>query len=397
MTKKDFAFATKVIHGKHVKNSKSALAPPIYQTSTFVFDNAFQGGERFAGRDNGFMYSRIGNPTVRLLEEKIAYLEEGEECTAFSSGMGAISGTVLSLLNKGDHLLSDMTLYGCTFSLFNEKLRKLGIDVEFIDFSDLSHVEKSLRSDTKMVYFETPANPNMKIIDIKKVAELVHKTAPSCLVVVDNTFATPAITKPLNLGADIVVHSATKYLNGHGDVVAGLSISNHVNAITIRSVGLKDLTGAVLSPNDAYLILRGLKTLNLRINAHCQNAMDVAKYLDNSKYVKKVYYPGLIHHSGHHIAKQQMAKFGAMISFEVKSYEIAKKVLDNLKLCVLAVSLGDCETLIQHPASMTHSMYTKEELEAAGFSERLIRISVGLEDPQDIIKDLEQALEKAYK
>ena len=287
MFKRDYAFATKVIHGKHVKNSKGALAPPIYQTSTFVFDNAFQGGERFAGRDDGFMYSRLGNPTVRLLEEKIAYLEEGEECVAFSSGMGAISGTVLSLLNSGDHLLSDITLYGCTFALFNEKLRKLGIDVEFCDFSDLSEVEKRLRSNTKMVYFETPANPNMKIIDIKAVAELTHKIAPHCLVVVDNTFATPAITRPLKLGVDIVVHSATKYLNGHGDVVAGLSITNSVNAKPIRNVGLKDITGAVLGPQEAYLILRGLKTLNLRMDAHCQNAVKVAEYLDKSKYVKK--------------------------------------------------------------------------------------------------------------
>lgn len=392
-----YELATRVVHGVHQKNPQGALTVPIYQTSTFVFDNAAQGGDRFAGKDDGFIYTRLGNPTTRRLEENVAMLECGEECVAFSSGMGAISGTVLTFLKAGDHLLADRTLYGCTFALFSEKLPEFGIDVEFADFSDIEQVKSALRPDTRMVYFETPANPNMKIIDIEAVSKNAHAASPDCLVIVDNTFATPMLTRPLEHGTDIVVHSATKYLNGHGDVIAGFSISSHTLASTVRSVGLKDVTGSVLGPQEAYLLLRGLKTLKIRMDVICENAQKVAAFLKESPHVEVVYFPGLPDHPGHDIAKKQMQAFGGMISFEVKSAQIAEKMLDNLKLCVLAVSLGDCETLIQHPASMTHSVYTAEEIRAAGFSERLVRLSLGLEDPKDIIADLSQALEKAVR
>lgn len=395
--KKELSLATKVIHGAHHKNPEGALATPIYQTSTFVFDSADQGGARFAGKESGYIYTRLGNPTVNQLEEKIALLEGGEDCAAFSSGMGAISATVLSLLKQGDHLLADRTLYGCTFALFTETLPKFGILVDLVDFSDSAQVEAALRPDTRMVYFETPANPNMKIIDIAAVAALAHKKAPKSLVVVDNTFATPILTRPLELGADVVVHSATKYLNGHGDVVAGFAVADSQLMQTIRMVGRKDITGSVLGPQEGFLILRGLKTLKIRMDAHCRNARKVAEYLDASPLVTAVYYPGLEEHPGHAVAKAQMADYGAMISFEVQSFDVAKRMLDHLELCVLAVSLGDCETLIQHPASMTHSTYTREEIEAAGFSDRLIRLSVGLEDPEDVIADLEQALRAAVR
>lgn len=387
--------ATVVVHGNHPKNAMGALATPIYQTSTFVFDSAEQGGRRFAGKESGYIYSRLGNPTTSQLEQKVALLEGGEDCIAFSSGMGAISGTLLSLLSSGDHVVADKTLYGCTFALLTETLPRFGIRVDTIDLSDLEAFRAAIRPETKVVYFETIANPSMKVIDIAAVAAYAHQVAPECRVIVDNTFATPLLVKPLALGADVVVHSATKYLNGHGDVIAGFSISRKELADTIRMVGLKDITGAVLGPQEAFLILRGLKTLKVRMDAVCAGAHKVVAYLTKCPYVQRVYFPGLPENEGYEVAKRELAQFGGMISFEMSSFEEAKRVLDHVKLCALAVSLGDCETLIQHPASMTHSMCSKEEIEAAGFSDRLIRLSVGLEDPEDIIADLQQAFEAA--
>ena len=387
--------ATTVVHGNHEKNPNGALATPIFQTSTFVFDSAEQGGRRFAGQEGGYIYSRLGNPTTGQLERKIALLEGGEDCVAFSSGMGAISATLLSVLSSGDHIVADNTLYGCTFSLITETMPRFGIESSVIDLTDEAAFKAAMRPDTKVVYFETIANPSMKVIDIKAVAAYAHKVAPGCLVIVDNTFATPLLVKPLELGADIVVHSATKYLNGHGDVIAGFSVSRGEIASKVRMVGLKDITGAVLGPQEAYLILRGLKTLKVRMDAICANTLKVVEFLQQAPQVSKVFFPGLPEHPNYETAKKELKQFGGMIAFEMRSFEESKKVLNNVKLCVLAVSLGDCETLIQHPASMTHSMCTKEEIEAAGFSDRLIRFSVGLEDPDDIIADLKQAFEAA--
>ena len=387
--------ATTVVHGNHEKNPNGALATPIFQTSTFVFDSAEQGGRRFAGQEGGYIYSRLGNPTTGVLEKKIALLEGGEDCVAFSSGMGAISATLLSVLSSGDHIVADNTLYGCTFSLITETMPRFGIESSVIDLTDEAAFKAAMRPDTKVVYFETIANPSMKVIDIKAVAAYAHKVAPGCLVIVDNTFATPLLVKPLELGADIVVHSATKYLNGHGDVIAGFSVSRGEIANKVRMVGLKDITGAVLGPQEAYLILRGLKTLKVRMDAICANTLKVVEFLQQAPQVSKVFFPGLPEHPNYETAKKELKQFGGMIAFEMRSFEESKKVLNNVKLCVLAVSLGDCETLIQHPASMTHSMCTKEEIEAAGFSDRLIRFSVGLEDADDIIADLKQAFEAA--
>lgn len=374
-----------------------ALATPIYQTSTFVFESAEQGGRRFAGQEGGFIYSRLGNPTTSQLERKVALLEGGEDCVAFSSGMGAISGTLLTLLSAGDRVVADKTLYGCTVALLKESLPRFGIHTDFINMEDPEQLRAVLRPDTRMVYFETIANPSMKVIDIEATAKYVHSVAPDCVVVVDNTFATPLLVKPLSLGADVVVHSATKYLNGHGDVIAGFSISKKEIMDRIRLVGLKDITGAVLGPQEAYLILRGLKTLKVRMDAVCAGALKVVDFLTGSPYVKKVFFPGLPENVGYEAAKKELAQFGAMISFEMGSFGEAKRVLNHVELCALAVSLGDCETLIQHPASMTHSMCSREEIEAAGFSDRLIRLSVGLEDPEDIIADLRQAFEAAQE
>ena len=394
MKTKKCGLGTTAIHAGTLKNLYGTLAMPIYQTSTFIFDSAEQGGRRFALEEDGYIYTRLGNPTTTVLENKIAALEEGEAAVATSSGMGAISSTLWTVLKAGDHIVTDKTLYGCTFALMNHGLTKFGVEVTFVDTSNLDEVKKAMKKNTRVVYLETPANPNLKIVDLEALAKLAH-TNPNTLVIVDNTFATPYMQKPLKLGADIVVHSVTKYINGHGDVIAGLVITNKELADQIRFVGLKDMTGAVIGPQEAYYIIRGMKTFEIRMERHCKNARAVVDFLNKHPKIEKVYYPGLETHPGYEIAKKQMKDFGAMISFELKGgFEAGKTLLNNLKLCSLAVSLGDTETLIQHPASMTHSPYTKEEREAAGITDGLVRLSVGLENVEDIIADLEQGLEK---
>ena len=391
---KKCGLGTTAIHAGTLKNLYGTLAMPIYQTSTFIFDSAEQGGRRFALEEAGYIYTRLGNPTTTVLEDKIAALEEGEAAVATSSGMGAISSTLWTVLKAGDHIVTDKTLYGCTFALMCHGLTRFGIDVTFVDTSNLDEVKNAMKENTRVVYLETPANPNLKIVDIEALAKIAH-TNPNTLVIVDNTFATPYMQKPLTLGADVVVHSVTKYINGHGDVIAGLVITNKALADQIRFVGLKDMTGAVLGPQDAYYIIRGMKTFEIRMERHCKNARKVVEFLNNHPKIERVYYPGLETHPGYEIAKKQMKDFGAMISFELKGgFEAGKTLLNSLKLCSLAVSLGDTETLIQHPASMTHSPYTKEEREAAGITDGLVRLSVGLENVEDIIADLEQGLQK---
>ena len=331
---KKMGFATQAIHAGAMKNEFGALTNPIYQTSTFIFDSAEQGGNRFALQEPGYIYSRLGNPSNTQVEEKVAMLEGGEACCSMGSGMGAISSALWTLLSAGDHVVAGDTLYGCTFALLN------------------------------------------------------------ITVVVDNTFCSPYIQKPLALGADVVVHSATKYLNGHGDVIAGFVVGKLDYITNVRLFGLKDMTGAVLSPFDAFLISRGMKTLALRMEKHSSNAMKVAEFLETHPAVKSVAYPGLKSFPQYELAKKQMSLPGGMISFELKGgKEEGAVVMNNVKLCSLAVSLGDAETLIEHAASMTHSTYTPDELKAAGISEGLVRLSVGLEDPEDIIADLKQALD----
>lgn len=383
---------TMSIHTGNHKNPFGALAVPIYQTSTFVFDSAEQGGKRFALEEEGYIYSRLGNPTTAVFEEKIAALEGGEAAVATSSGIGAITSTLWTLLKAGDHVIADKTLYGCTFAYLNHGIAKFGVEVDFIDTSDLELVRKTMKSNTRVVYLETPANPNMKVVDIKAVAEIAH-TNPNTLVVVDNTFATPFCQRPLELGCDVVVHSVTKYLNGHGDVIAGVVISKKEIIDQVRLVGVKDMTGSVLGPTEAFYIIRGMKTFELRMRRHCENAMKVAEYLEAHDKIEKVYYPGLKSHDGYEVASKQMDAFGGILAFELKGgFEAGKTLLNNVKMAALAVSLGDAETLIQHPASMTHSPYTKEERLAAGITDGLVRLSVGLENIEDIIADLEYGL-----
>ena len=391
---KNKKFATKAIHGGHHKDPVSgALTTPIFQTSTFVFDSAEQGGRRFALQEGGYIYTRLGNPTNTQLEEKVALLEGAEACMSTASGIGAISSALWTALKAGDHVVASKTLYGCTFALLNHGLTRYGVDVTFVDATNLDEIKAAMKENTRVVYLETPANPDLKLIDIEAVAKIAHEKK-DCIVMVDNTFCTPYIQRPLEFGADVVVHSATKYLNGHGDVIAGFVVGKKEFIDQVRLFGVKDMTGAVLSPFDAYLILRGMKTLQIRMDKHSKNALEVAKFLEGHKNVVKVNYPGLESFPQRELAKKQMDLPGGMIAFEVKGgLEAGKKLLNSLELCTLAVSLGDCETLIQHPASMTHSPYTAEERAEAGISDGLIRISVGLEDPEDIIDDLKQGLD----
>ena len=394
MMNPNVGLGTKAIHAGNVKDAQyGALTTPIYQTSTFVFDSCEQGGRRFAGQEGGYIYTRLGNPTVSVLENKVAALEGGEACVAAASGMGAISSALWTIAGAGKHIVADGTLYGCTFALLNHGMSRYGVEVSFVDTSDLAAVKAALKENTCAVYLETPANPNLKIADIAAVAEIAHGYNPAIKVVCDNTFASPALQNPLTLGADVVVHSATKYLNGHGDVIAGFVVGKADFIGEVRMFGLKDMTGAVMDPFAAYLILRGLKTLEIRMERHCANAKAIAEFLDQHPAVEKVYYPGLKNHVGHDIAVRQMKDFGGMLSFEVKGGRAAgTKLVNALHLITVAVSLGDAETLIEHPASMTHSTYTEEELAASGIPGGLIRLSAGLENAEDIIADLEQAL-----
>ena len=394
MMNPNVGLGTKAIHAGNVKDAQyGALTTPIYQTSTFVFDSCEQGGRRFAGAEAGYIYTRLGNPTVSVLENKVAALEGGEACVAAASGMGAISSALWTIAGAGKHIVADGTLYGCTFALLNHGMSRYGVEVSFVDTSDLAAVKAALKENTCAVYLETPANPNLKIADIAAVAEAAHSYNLAIKVVCDNTFASPALQNPLALGADVVVHSATKYLNGHGDVIAGFVVGKADFIGEVRMFGLKDMTGAVMDPFAAYLILRGLKTLEIRMERHCANAKAIAEFLDQHPAVEKVYYPGLKNHEGHDIAARQMKDFGGMLSFEVKGGRAAgTKLVNSLHLITVAVSLGDAETLIEHPASMTHSTYTEEELAASGIPAGLIRLSAGLENAEDIIADLEQAL-----
>jgi methionine-gamma-lyase len=387
--------ATRAIHfGYNPHDEHGALTPPLHLTSTYAFETAEHGGEVFAGEREGYVYSRVGNPTSDLLERRIANLEGGEAALATSSGMGAITALFWTFLEAGDEIITDLTLYGCTFSLFGHGFPRFGIKVTHIDMTNPANLEAAINDKTKFVYFETPANPNMRIIDIAAVSKIAHTNGVQ--VIVDNTYATPIITRPIELGADFVVHSATKYLGGHGDLLAGIVVGRLEEMIEVRTVGVKDMTGAVISPFNSMLILRGLKTLELRMERHSQNALKIAQMLEAHEAVEWVNYPGLDSFTQHDLATRQMALFGGMIAFEVKGgFEAGKAVMNALNLITRAVSLGDAETLIQHPASMTHVTYAPEEREAHGISEGLIRISAGLENVDDILADLAQALQNA--
>lgn len=393
-----FGFSTRAIHhGYDAKDHHGALVPPIYLCATFAFPTAEYGAACFAGEQRGHFYTRISNPTLALLEARMASLENGEAAVAFSSGMGAIAATFWTLLRPGDEVIVSQTLYGCTFALLHHGIAEFGINVRHVDLTDLDALHAALSPATRMIYCETPANPTLQLVDIAAVAALAHQQ-PNVIVVVDNTYCTPYLQRPLDLGADVVVHSATKYLSGHGDITAGIAVSNQALAQRIRLQGLKDLTGAVMSPQDASLLMRGLKTLALRMDRHCSNAQAVAEALQAHPAVKRVTYPGLRSFPQYELAARQMRMSGGMIAFELKGGIAAgRRFMNALKLFSRAVSLGDAESLAQHPASMTHSTYTPQERAAHGISEGLVRLSVGLEDITDLLADVQQALAKCMR
>lgn len=395
-TEKEFRFSTAAIRGKRLTDKAYGSAvTPIYQTSAFVVPSCEEGAMRFSGEQPGYYYSRMGNPTLTALEERLALLEGGGDAVVTSSGMGAVAAVIWTFCKQGSHIIADCTLYGGTYELLTECSRKLGVKVDFTDLSEPGNLNNALRENTAMVYIETPANPTLKITDIKKIADSAHQYSSDILVAADNTVATPYLQRPLSLGCDLVIHSLTKYLNGHGDVVGGAVIGSTRLVEQIRCRGLKTMTGAVLGPFEAYLVQRGLQTLPLRMEKHCDTAELAVNLLISHPAVEKVYYPGLPEHCGHWVAKKQMRRFGGIVSFEVKGGRAAGAgLLNSLKFCLLAVSMGNAETLIEHPASMSHSSYCDKELEETGISAGLVRLSVGLEDPADILEDLKQGLDR---
>ena len=385
---------TRIVHGVSQCHITSMdLVPPIHMTSTFKFRDQAHGEQVFAGAEAGYLYTRIGNPTVDQLQEKIALLEGTGDAIATASGMSAVAAVVMSLARSGDNVIACNALYGGTFALFHDHLPRYDIEIRFIapkDGNDTALLESLINGKTRLLYMETPANPTLDIIDIAQWAAVAQ--AHGIPLVVDNTFASPRLQKPVRHGANIVVHSATKYLGGHGDIIGGIIAAETAMTTTIREAYINHF-GPCMSPFNAWLILRGIKTLAVRMEQHCRSAMAVAWYLEAHPAIRKVYYPGLATHAGHAVAANQMTGFSGILAFEVKGgVEAGKKLLNSVKLCTLAVSLGDCETLIQHPASMTHATYSPENLKKAGISPGLIRLSVGLEHPDDIIYDLEQAL-----
>lgn len=367
-----------------------AAVSPIYASSTFIFDDLDQGAGRFAGEEEGYVYTRLGNPTVAGFEKVMAEVEQGEAAVAFASGMGSISAAIMTAASAGDHAIVPQAIYGSTHGLLHTFLKRFGLEVTVVSGDDMDEWRRAVQPNTKVIFAETPANPTLLLTDLKALAEVAREAG--AVSVVDNTFASPYLQRPLTLGIDVVVHSATKYISGHGDVVAGVLVSSSEFCTDVRMGALKDI-GAALSPFDAFLLKRGMKTLSVRMERQQASAMAIARFLEDHPAVTRVFYPGLESFPQADLARQQMNGPGAMLSFEVKGGRAAaEKVLNEVKLCRLAVSLGDVTTLIQHPDSMTHSFIPEDERKAMGVTGGLIRLSVGLEAAGDIIADLKQAL-----
>jgi len=383
-------FNTRLVHAGHHPDATGAVTVPIYQSSTFAFRSAAHGAALFAGEDDGFIYTRLGNPTIRAFEEAVADLENGHRAIATSSGMGAVSTVYMALLGQGDHLVSTASVYGPSRSLVEKHLARFGVTGTFVDTSDPENVRKALRPETKLVYVETPSNPAMQVTDLRAVAEIAH--AHGCPLVVDNTFASPYLQKPLDLDADVSLHSITKFINGHADLVGGVIVSK-TEEMDRRLRPLMVALGCNMDPHQAFLAMRGLKTLAIRVERAQQGAIEIARWLEARPEVAWVRYIGLPSHPQHALAKRQMTGFGSMIAFELKGgIEAGRAVMDNVHIATLAVSLGGVESLIEHPASMTHAGVSRESRLEAGISDGLVRYSVGIEDVDDLIADLEQAL-----
>lgn len=382
---------TSVIHAaQHPDPVFGGVSTPIYQSSTFAFKNARQGAARFAGEEEGYIYTRMGNPTIKALEDNIAYLENGYGALATSSGMSALSTILFGLLEQNTHMISTASVYGASRVLVEKLVAKFGISFDYVDTSNTENIESAIKANTKLLIIETPANPTMIISDIEACAKLAR--SKGLLLIVDNTFASPHLQNPLALGADIVYHSVTKFINGHTDIVGGIIIPKNKELFNILRSALS-LLGGNMDPHQAWLVLRGVKSLALRVEKSQDNAMKLATYLENHPKIEWVNYPGLESHPQHELAKKQMRGFGALISFGLKGgLDAGRKFIDTVKLCTLAVSLGGIESLIQHPASMTHANVSKEGKLEAGITDDLIRLSVGCEGYEDLEADLEQAL-----
>lgn len=383
---------SRVVHaGQHGDPRTGAVSVPIVQSSTFRFTSADQGADRFAGRDPGPIYTRIGNPTIQALEEALALLEGGCGAMAAATGMAAVNTVYFGLLNQGDHIVATEALYGPSRTILETQYSRFGVESTFVDTADPENVRAAMRPNTRLVYLETPANPTLKLTDLKACTEIAH--AGGALVCVDNTFATPLNQRPLELGCDLVLHSMTKYINGHTDVVAGMVIVKD-ETLYKRLLGVHRNLGGTMDPHQAWLVHRGLRTLHLRVDKAQRNAMEIARFLEDHPKVAWVRFPGLPSHPQHELAERQMDGPGAVMSFGVKGgLEAGKTVIDNVQLMTLAVSLGGVETLIEHPASMTHAGIPKAEKEAAGISDDLVRLAVGCEDPEDLKADLARVLD----
>ncbi len=392
MDAKNLKFDSKLIHSGEIDDQFGSATVPIYQTSTFRFKDADHGARLFAGQEEGYIYTRIGNPTIRALERNIADLENGYDGIAFSSGMAAVTAIYLAFLGAGKHVVCTASVYGPSRSVLEKDFSRFGVEATFVHTSDLEAVKNAIKPNTALIYIETPANPTMEITDIAEVAKIARQH--NIPLAVDNTFATPYLQNPLDLGADIVLHSITKFINGHADIVGGVVVTKtkeHYDLIRHIMVYF----GGNMDPHQAYMVLRGVKTLSLRVEKAQQNAIKIAEYLEKHPKIAWVNYPGLPSHPQYDLMKKQMRGPGSMISFGMKGgFEAGKKLMNNVRMIMLAVSLGGVESLIQHPASMTHAGVPKEAREKAGITDDLVRFSVGIEDVDDIIADLEQALEK---
>lgn len=392
MDTKDKGFNTRLVHAGDFKDEFGAAVTPIYQTSTFAFKNARHGADLFKGKAKGYIYTRLANPTIQALEDKLASLENGFGGVAFSSGMAAVTSVYITFLKQGDHVISTDAVYGPSRAVLESIFAGYGVESTFVDTSDTENIRKAIRPNTRLLYIETPSNPTIGLTDIQKASAIAREHG--IVTVVDNTFSSPYLQKPLDLGADLVLHSLTKFINGHADIVGGAVIAKteeHWKAVHKTMA----MMGGNMDPHQAYMVIRGVKTLALRIEKAQESAMKIAEHLENHPKIAWVKYPGLKSFAQHNLAKAQMSGFGTMMSFGVKGgHDAGEMLMNNVKLALLAVSLGGVETLIQHPASMTHAGLSREARLDAGISDELVRFSVGIEDVEDIIADLDQALEK---
>lgn len=389
---KKTGFSTRLIHSQEQDIKIKSATVPIYQTSTFVFESAEEGAKCFSGESNGYIYTRIGNPTIKSLEQQIADLENGFDGIATSSGMGAVTTVYMALLSSGDHIVSSDAVYGPSRGLMENHFSRFGVESTYVNTTNIDEIKKAIKPNTKVLYIETPANPTLDITDVKACAEIAKQN--NLILVVDNTFCSPYLQRPLDLGADVVLHSMTKFINGHADIVAGIIVTKEKTLYAkLRAMMIN--IGCNIDPTQAYMVIRGLKTLSIRIEKAQENASKIAVYLQNHSQIAWIKYPGLSTHPQHELAKKQMDGFGSMISFGLKGgFEAAKNLMGSVHLSLLAVSLGGVESLIEHPASMTHAKVSKEAKLKAGITDDLIRLSVGIENVEDLIADFEQAFAK---